>query len=122
MILVQLRIIHRSPLGRTIRVMGMIWVKAQAGLLQRPDFFNNVVNGFPAIRFNTASGSRLIGASFFTFPTNEISVLFVNNNTDAGDGLFSYASSAGSNDFLIFNSASTQVFVDETQVNFWCWL
>jgi hypothetical protein len=91
--------------------------QSSGGASTRPDFFNNVVNGFPAIRFNTASGSRLIRASFFTFPTNEISVLFVNNNTDAGDGLFSYASSAGSNDFLIFNSASTQVFVDETQVN-----
>lgn len=74
-----------------------------------PRYYGSVVNSQPVVRFEQANG-RLIHNSFSDFPTTEITAIYVNRTSDSGDGLLSYASSATSNDFLLFSSNNLQFF------------
>ncbi len=81
----------------------------QANTSFTPRYYNSVVNGFPTVRFEQSNG-RLVNSTFNSFPSTEITTLFVNRNSDSADGMISYASSASDNEFLFFRSESLTVF------------
>ncbi len=81
----------------------------QSNTSYTPRFYSNIINGYPVVRFEQAEG-RLIRNNFSDFPTTEITTFHVNKTSDAGDGLLSYASSAGSNDYLIYGSESLIIY------------
>ncbi len=83
---------------------------SQSNSSYQPAYYSNVVNGWPVARFNQTS-NRIIHNSFSDFPDDEISVFFVNkSNGESNDGLFSYASSASDNDFLLFSSNNMKIY------------
>lgn len=83
----------------------------QDDLNHTPRYFNNVVNGFPIVRFDETRVTRLTKDLFDDFPTSEISVLFVNNTSDTDDGLLSYAVSSNFNEFILLNSNNLKVYI-----------
>ncbi|GAB5525276.1 MAG: hypothetical protein Roseis2KO_31480 [Roseivirga sp.] len=74
-----------------------------------PVYQTGVINGLPVVRFNKSNG-RIRRNSFTGFPTTTITAIYVNSNTDSGDGLISYASGSSNNDFLLFRSENLNVF------------
>ncbi len=82
---------------------------SQANTNFTPRYYSNVMNGKPVVRFEQANG-RLIHNSFNDFPTSGITTILVNKNNDQSDGLVSYASSAGDNDYLWFNSKNISIY------------
>lgn len=83
---------------------------SQPNTLFTPEYQSNIVNGKPVVRFNKTNG-RLRKTGFTTFPTTEITEIFVNsNNSESNDALLSYASSAHNNDFLLFSSNNLGVY------------
>lgn len=83
----------------------------------KPRYYGSVINSQPVVRFDQTNG-RLIHNSFGDFPTDQISVLFVNaTNETSDDALFSYASSASSNEFLLFSTNSLNVFRANSSTN-----
>lgn len=68
-----------------------------------PIYKTGILNGFPVVRFEKTNG-RLRKTSFSSFPTTEITAIYVNKTTESNDGVLSYASSAHNNDFLLFSS------------------
>jgi hypothetical protein len=81
-----------------------------------PRYYNNVLNGRPVVRLEQ-SNSRIIHNSYADFPTTAITTMVVNRNSDSGDGMLSYASSASDNEYLLFNSSSLQIFRGGSNVN-----
>jgi hypothetical protein len=82
---------------------------AQSNTLYTPRYYSNVVNSQPVVRFEQAD-NRFRKTNFSNFPTNEITVFYVNYTSDNGDGVLSYASSANDNEFLIFNNSNLSVY------------
>lgn len=82
---------------------------SQANTSFTPRYYNNILNGRPVVRFEQANG-RLVRTSFSTFPTSEITAVYVNRNSDSGDGVLSYARSGSDNEFLLFSSNNLRVF------------
>jgi hypothetical protein len=76
------------------------------------EYQTSQVNGFPLVRFNKVNG-RLRKTNFTTFPSTAITAIYVNKNqSEASDGVLSYASSASlNNDFLIFNSSNLSTYI-----------
>ncbi|MEQ8324013.1 MAG: Calx-beta domain-containing protein [Vicingaceae bacterium] len=74
-----------------------------------PRYYANVLNGRPVVRFEQAN-NRIIHNGFTDFPNTAITAMFVNRNSDSGDGLFSYASSSSDNEFLLFSSNSASIY------------
>lgn len=74
-----------------------------------PIFKTSVLNGFPVVRFEKTNG-RLRKTGFIDFPTSAITAIYVNSNTDSGDGVLSYATSSSNNDFLLFSSNNLRVY------------
>ncbi|GAB4301191.1 MAG: hypothetical protein Kow0068_24210 [Marinilabiliales bacterium] len=81
----------------------------QSNSSYQPTYQESEINGKPVIRFD-GGNDYLIKNPFTGFATGEITVVFVNKNMESNDGLFSYASSAHNNDFLIFNSSNVAVY------------
>ncbi len=76
----------------------------------KPRYYNSVINSQPVARFEQSNG-RLIKNSFSTFPSDQITAVFVNATSETSDdGLLSYASSASDNEFLLFSTNSLNVF------------
>ncbi len=70
----------------------------------KPVYKSNILNGKPVVRFNKTNG-RLVKTNFTDFPTNEITSIYVNSNAgESSDGILSYASTGGDNNFLLYNS------------------
>lgn len=75
----------------------------------QPIYKTSILNGLPVVRFNKTNG-RIRKTGFTTFPTTAITEIYVNANTESSEGILSYASSANSNDFLLYNSSSLNVY------------
>jgi hypothetical protein len=74
-----------------------------------PVYQTGIINGLPVVRFNKTNG-RIRRGSFSTFPTTNITAIYVNRTSDTGDGIISYASTASSNEFLLFRSENLNVY------------
>lgn len=74
-----------------------------------PVYQTSVINGLPVVRFNK-SNSRIRRNTLSAFPTSAVTAIYVNSNTDSGDGVISYASSGSTNDFLLFRSDNLNLF------------
>jgi len=74
-----------------------------------PVYKIGVLNGFPVVRFEKANG-RLRKTNFIDFPTSEITAIYVNKNAESNDGVLSYASTSGNNDFLLFSSNNLRLY------------
>ncbi|PIQ49168.1 MAG: hypothetical protein COW03_06415 [Cytophagales bacterium CG12_big_fil_rev_8_21_14_0_65_40_12] len=74
-----------------------------------PIYQTGVINGLPVVRFNKTNG-RLRRGSYATFPTTNITAIYVNRTSDSGDGVISYASTGSDNDFLLFRSENLNVY------------
>ena len=74
-----------------------------------PTYQSSVINSQPVVRFSK-SNARIIHNSFSAFPTTEISTFLVNSNSDSGDGVYSYATTASNNEFLLFNSSNLTLY------------
>ncbi|MCK4698875.1 MAG: hypothetical protein KAT38_01010, partial [Bacteroidales bacterium] len=81
----------------------------------KPIYKANILNSKPVVRIDKTNG-RIRRTAFANFPTTAITTFVVNRNSDNNDAILSYASTAGSNDFLIFNSSSLN-FYRGTNVN-----
>jgi len=89
----------------------------QSNSVYAPAYYANVANGFPVVRFNQ-DYNRLIHNSYNTFPTAEITTIFVNkSNGESEDGMLSYAVTGSNNEYLIYNSANVNLFRGTTSVN-----
>jgi hypothetical protein len=75
----------------------------------KPIYKTNILNGFPAVRFNKTNG-RIRKNGFTTFPTTAITEIYVNINSESSDGILSYATGANNNDFLLFNSNNLRIY------------
>ncbi|NQX98097.1 MAG: hypothetical protein HRT73_09495, partial [Flavobacteriales bacterium] len=75
----------------------------------KPIYKTNILNGFPAVRFNKVNG-RIRKTGFVTFPTTVITEIYVNKNVESNDATLSYASTAHNNDFLLFNSSNLGIY------------
>lgn len=76
----------------------------------KPVYKTNILNNFPAVRFEKANG-RIRRTSFTSFPTSAITAIYVNKTSESGnDGVLSYASTASNNDFLLFSSNNLRVY------------
>lgn len=83
----------------------------------KPRYFSSVINGQPVVRFNQSNG-RLVRNGFSNFPTTQITTIFVNaTNEVSDDALLSYASSASSNEYLLFSTNSLNVFRANSSTN-----
>lgn len=83
----------------------------------KPRYYGSIINSQPVVRFDQTNG-RLIRNSFSGFPTEQVSVFFVNaTNETSDDALLSYASSASSNEFLLFSTNSLNVFRANSSTN-----
>ena len=74
-----------------------------------PVYKTNILNGFPAVRFQKTNG-RIRRTSFSGFPTSQITAIYVNSNTENNDGVLSYASGSSNNDFLLFSSNNLRFY------------
>lgn len=81
-----------------------------------PRYYNNILNSKPAVRFDQANG-RLIHNSFADFPSSAITTIFVNRNSDSGDGFVSYATTANNNEYLLFNSANAAIYRQASNIS-----
>ncbi|GAB5538963.1 MAG: hypothetical protein Salg2KO_10660 [Salibacteraceae bacterium] len=77
----------------------------------KPDFFADSVNGMPIVSFNSAN-ARLRRNPFSGFATTNITGIYVNRTTESNDGILSYASSGGNNNFLFFRSNNIAIYRD----------
>jgi len=77
-----------------------------------PDFYNTVVNGYPVIRFNSATGTgtKLKKNSFNSFTGNEVTTFVIYRTKDTGEGIISYAITGNSNDYLLYNSGDFRIY------------
>ncbi|MCK4464669.1 MAG: hypothetical protein KAU83_03070, partial [Bacteroidales bacterium] len=82
---------------------------SQPNAIFTPVYKVNILNGKPVVRFNKDNG-RIRRTSFADFPTTQITTFIVNKNAENGDGMFSYASTAHNNDFLLYNSPNLRVY------------
>ncbi|HQF43478.1 MAG TPA: Calx-beta domain-containing protein, partial [Ignavibacteriaceae bacterium] len=84
----------------------------QANAAYKPTYETGEINGKPIIRFNSSStDDYLIRNPFAGFATTQISAIVVNkNNGESIDGILSYASTASDNNFLLYNSASVNIY------------
>lgn len=80
-----------------------------------PIYKTNVVNGFPAARFNKTN-NRIRKTNFNAFASTAATAIFVNkNNGESEEAHLSYAAGgSGGNDFLLFNSSNLQLYVNST--------
>ncbi|MFT7057449.1 MAG: hypothetical protein ACJAR3_003098, partial [Roseivirga sp.] len=81
-----------------------------------PEYQSSIINGLPVVRFNKTNG-RIRRGSFATFPTTNITAIYVNRNSDSGDGVISYASTSSDNDFLLFSSDNLTVYRGGSNIN-----
>ena len=82
----------------------------QGTATRRPIYKTNEINGKPIIRFD-GSNDHLIRNPFAGFATTQITAIVVNkNNGEVNDGILSYASTASDNNFLLYNSASVNIY------------
>ncbi len=81
----------------------------------QPLYITNQQNSYPVVRF--ATNDYLRKTSFSSFPTSAITVFMVNKTGDNADGPFSYASTAGDNDFLIYNSSNYRFYRNSTAIS-----
>lgn len=82
---------------------------SQGNTTYTPRYYTNVINGKPVVRFEQAD-TRIRKTSFNNMPTNAITTMFVNRNSDSNDGLISYATASDNNEYLIFNSGNVTLY------------
>lgn len=82
---------------------------SQPTAVYTPVYKTGILNGFPAVRFEKTNG-RLRKTGFSSFPTSTITAIYVNKTTDSNDGVLSYASANGNNDFLLFSSNNLSLY------------
>lgn len=82
---------------------------SQPNSIFTPVYQTSIINGLPVVRFNKTNG-RIRRGSFSSFPTTNITAIYVNRTSDTGDGVISYASTASSNEFLLFRSENLNVY------------
>ncbi|MCB0482369.1 MAG: T9SS type A sorting domain-containing protein [Flavobacteriales bacterium] len=82
---------------------------SQSNASFKPVYKTNILNGFPAVRFNKSNG-RIRKTGFASFPTSAITAIYVNINSESNDALLSYASTGSYNDFLLFNSDDLGIY------------
>ena len=75
----------------------------------KPIYKADILNSKPVVRIDKTNG-RIRRTAFANFPTTAITTFVVNKNSENSDGILSYASAGGSNDFLIFNSSSLNLY------------
>ncbi len=78
----------------------------QSNNTYKPAYYDNVVNGFPVVRFGVDDMTRLVKTSFTDFPTSEITFYHVRKATNIVKfGEYSYAVSANpnGNEFMLYN-------------------
>jgi hypothetical protein len=81
-----------------------------------PIFRSSGPNGQPYAEFSKTD-NRIVLTPFDDMPDREISVFIVNQTTDSGEGLVSYAVTGSDNELLIFNSSSMRTYIDGSENN-----
>lgn len=83
-----------------------------------PVFKTNAINtNQSVIQFNPGSGitQRLIHNNFTEMPSDSITTFIIYKTSDYNDGIFSYAASANSNEYLLYNSSNITAHISGLQ-------